>query len=181
MLSEFMWQNYRLDGQYFNIVRGETLVGDQIKQVPPEVLPAMYANVAKLTKRYGDRMFADDDASKRFVKNAAYVGTITTHYRTQHANFQQSTPWPFPVHGGRDNRSDRLQRRRACVRVAREVCDARRLRLRLRRAVGHASARQLNSRQSTAANHAGARTSVLFTTRCATHVAHCFTKFPKTF
>jgi sulfatase maturation enzyme AslB (radical SAM superfamily) len=55
MLSEFMWQNYKLDGQYFNIIRGETLAGDHIKQVPPEVLPAMYAHAAKLTKRYGDR------------------------------------------------------------------------------------------------------------------------------
>ena len=100
MLSEFMWKNYRLDGQYFNIVRGETLVGDQIKQVPPEVLPAMYQHVSKLTKRYGDRMFADDDASKRFVKNAAYVGAITTHYRTQHSNFQSPTAWPFPCTAG---------------------------------------------------------------------------------
>jgi len=99
-LAEFMWANYNLDGQYFNIIRGETLVGDQIKQVPPEVLPEMYAKVAKLTKRYGDRMFAGDDASKRFVKNVAYVGTITTHYRTQHANFTQSTPWPFPCTAG---------------------------------------------------------------------------------
>lgn len=99
-LAEFMWQNYKLDGQYFNIIRGETLVGEQIKQVPPEVLPAMYATVAKLTKRYGDRMFAGDDASRRFVKNIAYVGAITTHYRTQHANFQQSTPWPFPCTAG---------------------------------------------------------------------------------
>ena len=100
MLAEFMWQNYNHDGQYFNIVRGETLAGDHIKQVPPEVLPAMYAKVANLTKRYGDRMFAADDASKRFVKNVAYVGTITTHYRTQHANFEQSTPWPFPCTAG---------------------------------------------------------------------------------
>jgi MoaA/NifB/PqqE/SkfB family radical SAM enzyme len=100
MLAEFMWQNYKLDGQYFNIIRGETLVGEQIKQVPPEILPAMYAKVSQLTKRYGDRMFADDDASKRFVKNVAYVGSITTHYRTQHANFQQSTPWPFPCTAG---------------------------------------------------------------------------------
>ena len=46
MLSEFMWANYRLDGQYFNIIRGETLVGETIKQVPPEVLPAMYAHVS---------------------------------------------------------------------------------------------------------------------------------------
>jgi MoaA/NifB/PqqE/SkfB family radical SAM enzyme len=100
MLSEFMWENYRLDGQYFNIVRGETLVGDQIKHVPPEALPAMYSQVSKLTKRYGDRMFADDDASKRFIKNAAYVGAITTHYRTQHANFERSTAWPFPCTAG---------------------------------------------------------------------------------
>jgi MoaA/NifB/PqqE/SkfB family radical SAM enzyme len=100
MLAQFMWQNYQLDGQYFNLIRGETLVGEQIKQVPPEILPAMYAKVAKLTKRYGDRMFADDDASKRFVKNVAYVGTITTHYRTQHANFEQQTPWPFPCTAG---------------------------------------------------------------------------------
>src|SRR5213080_4817683 len=38
-LGEFMWQNYRLDGQYFNIVRGDTPVGDEIKNVPAESLP----------------------------------------------------------------------------------------------------------------------------------------------
>lgn len=100
MLSEFMWDNYKLDGQYFNIIRGETLVGEQIKEVPPEVLPAMYAHVSKLTKRYGDRMFANDDRSKRFVKNAVYAGSIITHYRTQHDNFQQPTPWAFPCTAG---------------------------------------------------------------------------------
>jgi len=99
-LSEYMWENFQLDGQYFNIIRGETLVGDQIKEVPREVLPAMYEHVSKLTKRYGDRMFAGDDASKRFVKNVAYVGTITTHYRVQHANFQEPTAWPFPCTAG---------------------------------------------------------------------------------
>jgi MoaA/NifB/PqqE/SkfB family radical SAM enzyme len=99
-LGEFMWKNFELDGQYFNIIRGETLVGDEIKQVPAEVLPGMYEFISRLTKRYGDRMFADDDASKRFVKNVAYVGAITTHYRTQHANFQESTPWPFPCTAG---------------------------------------------------------------------------------
>ena len=57
----------------------------------------MYAYVSELTKRYGDRMFADDDASKRFVKNVAYVGTITTHYRTQHANFDDQRPGRFPA------------------------------------------------------------------------------------
>ena len=99
-LAEFMWSNYKLDGQYFNIVRGETLVGEQIKEVPLEILPQMYLQVSKLTKRYGDRMFANDDATQRFVKNIAYVGAITTHYRTQFANVQQQTAWPFSCTAG---------------------------------------------------------------------------------
>ena len=65
-LGEFMWSNFRLDGHYFNIVRGETLVGEEIKQVPAEALPAIYAYVSQLTKHYGDRMFAaDTDAEAR--------------------------------------------------------------------------------------------------------------------
>ncbi len=99
-LAEFMWQEFGLDGHYFNIIRGETPVGDEIKQVPAEVLPAMYAYVSQLTRRYGNRMFAADEASRRFVKNVAYVGAITTHYRTQLANFKEKTAWPFPCTAG---------------------------------------------------------------------------------
>src|SRR5919197_580938 len=86
-LADFMFENFRLDGHYFNIVRGETKAGEGIKQVPPEVLPALYARASALTAAYGERMFAADDAATRFVKSVAYVGAITTHYRTQHANF----------------------------------------------------------------------------------------------
>ena len=99
-LGEFMWANYKLDGQYFNIVRGETLVGVAIKQIPMAALPRIYAFASSLTKLYGDRMFASDEASRRFVKNLAYVGAITTHYRTQHVNFQESSAWPFPCTAG---------------------------------------------------------------------------------
>ncbi|MFN2452964.1 MAG: radical SAM/SPASM domain-containing protein [Pyrinomonadaceae bacterium] len=99
-LSEFLWNDFALDGHYFNLVRGETKAGDEIKRVPPNVLPSLYAYAAQLTKRYGDRMFAGDDASKRFVKNVAYVGAITTHYRTQHANFVAPSAWPFPCTAG---------------------------------------------------------------------------------
>ena len=99
-LAEFMWNGFELDGHYFNIVRGETPVGDEIKQVPAKALTHTYSYISQLTKRYGDRMFADDDVLKRFVKNVAYVGAISTHYRTQHANFVQDTAWPFPCTAG---------------------------------------------------------------------------------
>ena len=45
-------------------------------------------------------MFADDDSQRRFVKTAAYVGTIMTHYRHQHSNFAQPTEWSFPCTAG---------------------------------------------------------------------------------
>lgn len=99
-LAAFLWENFRLDGHYFNIIRGAAKAGDHIKQVPPALLPEMYARVSALTKRYGDRMFADDDATTRFVKSIAYVGAITTHYRTQLANFESPTAWPFPCTAG---------------------------------------------------------------------------------
>jgi len=99
-LAEFLWSNYRLDGHYFNIIRGDTKAGEEIKQVPIDILPRLYARVSELTKRYGDRMFAGDSASTRFVKNIAYVGAITTHYRTEAANFEHPTPWPMPCTAG---------------------------------------------------------------------------------
>lgn len=99
-LAEFMWIKFKLDGQYFNIVRGDTPVGDEIKQVPPEVLSPMYSYISQLTKRYGDRMFASDETTTRLAKNVAYVGTITTHYRTQHRNFSKPSAWPFACTAG---------------------------------------------------------------------------------
>lgn len=99
-LAEFLWDNFKLDGQYFNIIRGDTKAGDSIKCVPNEVLPEIYSHAADLTKRYADRMFADDNSQKRYVKTVAYVGTIMTHYRHQHDNFKRKTAWAFPCTAG---------------------------------------------------------------------------------
>ncbi|CDM66969.1 radical SAM protein [Pyrinomonas methylaliphatogenes] len=99
-LADYLWENFDLDGHYFNLVRGETKKGEAIKRIPPEVLPAIYARIARLTKRYGDRMFAADDAATRFVKNLVYVGAITTHYRVQVRNFERPSEWPMPCTAG---------------------------------------------------------------------------------
>lgn len=99
-LGEYLWENFQLDGQYFNIVRGETKVGESIKAVPMEALTKIYQYTSDLTKRYSERMFAKDDSAKKFIKQVAYVGTIMTHYRTQHANFEKPTPWAFPCTAG---------------------------------------------------------------------------------
>ena len=173
MLSEFMWKNYKLDGQYFNIVRGETLVGEQIKQVPPEVLPAMYAHVSRLTKRYGDRMFVEDDASKRFVKNVAYVGTITTHYRTQHANFERSTEWPFPCTAGETTAViDYNGDVRACElrRSSRRWLTSTTTLMRCGRRISV----KRNFPRSTVVRHVGVLMFALFTIQCVILAGQCF-------
>ena len=99
-LSEYLWLDFRLDGQYFNIIRGETKAGDGIKEVPTGSLPGIYRQAADITGRYANRMFEKDDLAKKFVKKVAYVGTIMTHYRHQHSNFEKPTPWSFPCTAG---------------------------------------------------------------------------------
>jgi MoaA/NifB/PqqE/SkfB family radical SAM enzyme len=99
-LADYLWNNYRLDGHYFNIIRGDAKGGDEIKQVPVDVLPGLYSRVSLLTRRYGDRMFARDGAATRLFKNIAYVGAITTHYRTEAANFARPAAWPMPCTAG---------------------------------------------------------------------------------
>ncbi|HEY6332468.1 MAG TPA: hypothetical protein VI756_24300, partial [Blastocatellia bacterium] len=99
-LSAFLWKSLKLDGHYFNIIRGSAPVGDAIKQVPAEILPDLYARASFLTKQYGDRMFESDDTLTRFVKNIAYVGSITTHYRAEAANFAGRSEWPMPCTAG---------------------------------------------------------------------------------
>jgi MoaA/NifB/PqqE/SkfB family radical SAM enzyme len=99
-LGEYLWQNFKLDGQYFNIVRGETKGGDSIKAVPMQALTKIYKYTSDLTKSYSERMFADDESAKKFIKQVAYIGTIMTHYRTQHANFEKPTLWAFPCTAG---------------------------------------------------------------------------------
>ena len=99
-LSEFLWEDFELDGQYFNIIRGETKADESIKNVPYDRLTDIYRQAAKITERYAGRMFSGDEHSKRFVKKVAYVGTILTHYRHQHANYQKPTEWSFPCTAG---------------------------------------------------------------------------------
>ena len=95
-----MWENFQLDGQYFNIIRGETLVGDEIKQVPPDVLPEMYAYVSRLTKRYGDRMFDRGRRSQTLRQERGI--RRSDHHPLPHAACQLSgaTAWPFPCTAG---------------------------------------------------------------------------------
>ncbi|NNE67738.1 MAG: radical SAM protein [Pyrinomonadaceae bacterium] len=99
-LSDYLLNNFELDGQYFNIIRGETKAGDEIKQIPLDALPGVYARAAQITEKYAERMFKADDSVKKFVKKVAYVGTIMTHYRHQHANFEKKTEWKFPCTAG---------------------------------------------------------------------------------
>ena len=65
--------------------------------------------------------------SRRFVKNVAYVGAITTHYRSQHSNFQKPHCWPFPCTAGETTAVIDYNGDVRGVRIAGEVRDAVRL------------------------------------------------------
>ena len=99
-LADFLWDEFDLDGQYFNIIRGETKAGDDIKNVPADALPGIYSKAAEITELYAGRMFGSDGSAMRIFKTSAYIGTILTHYRHQHANFEKMSRWSFPCTAG---------------------------------------------------------------------------------
>ena len=67
---------------------------------PPEVLPADVRARRRADEALRRPHVRRRRRGERFVKNVAYVGAITTHYRTQHANFAGPTAWPFPCTAG---------------------------------------------------------------------------------
>jgi sulfatase maturation enzyme AslB (radical SAM superfamily) len=114
-LAEFMWHSFQLDGQYFNIVRGETLVGDKIKEIPAAALPRMYSFVSELTKRYGDRMFAEDDARQALREERRVCGDNYHALSDAACQLRAGYAVAFSLHRRRNDRGDRLQRDvRAC-------------------------------------------------------------------
>ena len=56
--------------------------------MPAAVLPGMYEYISKLTKRYGDRMFADDDAQQALRQERRLRGR--NHHALPHATRELS-------------------------------------------------------------------------------------------
>lgn len=98
-LAEFLKEHAELDGQYFQIVRGETM-DKSLKQVPAEELRKIYKGAVKSYEYYSKRVAADANPISRWVQRALYIGALTFHNRVQLDSYRERRGWPMRCSAG---------------------------------------------------------------------------------
>ncbi len=98
-ISEFVKKNCKVDGHYFNIIRGNAL-DPSLKQIPAERLETLYQEVQKVYAYYAPTRYKQHDGMKRSLVGAYYQGLITFHNKVQLENISSPHPWPMPCTAG---------------------------------------------------------------------------------
>jgi len=89
----------RLDGHYFEVVRGVTPDGE-IKAVPHEELRALHRRLLPLYRHYAARLFAHLPAPARAVATVYYLGNIRFHFELHERCLEGPQRWPMPCTAG---------------------------------------------------------------------------------
>ena len=98
-LAELIRSERLVDGHYFNLIRGSAK--DQaLKKLQREKLRRIYPRLADIQWSYAEGMFDDRNRLAKWIKKAAYAGTLTFHHRTQFENLETSTRWAMPCTAG---------------------------------------------------------------------------------
>src|SRR5207248_10928439 len=98
-LAEFIRSTLLVDGHYFNLIRGDAK-DPALKRIEREKLRCIYPRLAEIQWSYAEGMFDDRNRFLKWIKKAAYVGTLTFHHRTQFQNLETRTPWAMACNAG---------------------------------------------------------------------------------
>src|SRR5262249_21927740 len=97
-LAEWVLSEHLVDAHYYNLIRGEAK-DPRLKQLQREALQKVYPKVAEIQWRYAHDLF-DGNALWKWMKKAAYVGTLAFHHRTQFENMDGPSRWSMPCTAG---------------------------------------------------------------------------------
>ncbi|HYM10664.1 MAG TPA: radical SAM protein, partial [Bryobacterales bacterium] len=89
----------RLDGHYFEVVRGAAPDGS-LKAVPPGELRALHRRLMPLYRRYAEGLFARLPRLARGFATLYYLGNIRLHFELHERCFEAPRPWPMPCTAG---------------------------------------------------------------------------------
>ena len=100
-LGWWMVKHARLNGHYFQIIRGDPL-DPSLKSVDTEQLAAFYQGVQPIHEHYGRLLSERHGGGVRgWMKELYYTRTLAFYQAVQHANLEHSTRWPMPCSAGR--------------------------------------------------------------------------------
>jgi MoaA/NifB/PqqE/SkfB family radical SAM enzyme len=99
-LGQWLLEHARLNGQYFQVVRGDPL-DPALKSVDADRLARFYRRIEPLHQHYARRLSArHGGGAKGRVAEFYYSRTLSFYYAIQHANLEYSTRWPMPCTAG---------------------------------------------------------------------------------
>jgi MoaA/NifB/PqqE/SkfB family radical SAM enzyme len=94
-IADFVKANCRVDGHYFNIIRGNAKE-EGLKRIPTCELPALYKELQKVYAHYAPTILRRLEVIKRPVGRMYYEGTLALHNKIQLQNIEGPHPWPMP-------------------------------------------------------------------------------------
>lgn len=99
-LGWWLVENVDLDGQYFQIIRGDPKDPD-LKRVDRDRLARFYASVKPIHEHYGRKLCSrHGGAFKGRFKEFYYTQTLYFYYTVQERNYERSAAWPMPCRAG---------------------------------------------------------------------------------
>ncbi len=99
-LGRWLIEHLDLDGQYFQIIRGD-VKDPSLKRVPPDRLTRFYEELAPIHEHYGRKLAGRQGGSVQgWIKKFLYTQTLQFHYAVQERNYERSNPWPMPCTAG---------------------------------------------------------------------------------
>jgi MoaA/NifB/PqqE/SkfB family radical SAM enzyme len=102
-LEELGWwliENLELNGQYFQIIRGDPKDPD-LKTVDRARLGRFYQALKPIHEHYGQKLADRNGGSvKGWLNRLYYTQTLFFYYTVQEENLESSNPWPMPCTAG---------------------------------------------------------------------------------
>jgi Fe-coproporphyrin III synthase len=94
-IADFVKQNCRVDGHYFNIIRGNAK-DPALKKIPADRLPELYRRARKIYRTYASSLYRRRRGLEKILAEACYEGTLAFHNKVQLENIESPHPWPMP-------------------------------------------------------------------------------------
>jgi Fe-coproporphyrin III synthase len=98
-IAEFVQKNCKVDGHYFNIIRGNAKE-PALKTIPVDRLPALYKQLQKIYAYYSPTLLRRLTGVERRLGRIYYEGTLAFHNKVQLQNIERPQSWPMPCTAG---------------------------------------------------------------------------------
>ena len=93
-IGEFVKDHCRVDGHYFNVIRGNAKE-PELKRIPVDRVAALYRELRKFYHHYAPTIRRRLEGLERYFGSAFYEGTLALHNKIQLQNIESPHPWPM--------------------------------------------------------------------------------------